>query len=88
MNVVLTDHLAGVVQAALDSGRYNDQSEVVRDAIRHLEADKTSRQPTCAELARALRDNQLPQDEARAFGQDIQNYLAEIRQRSRNGDAR
>jgi len=37
MNVSITDHLAGYVRARVKSGRYNNASEVVRDALRRME---------------------------------------------------
>lgn len=37
MNVSITDHLAGYVRAKVASGRYNNASEVVRDALRRME---------------------------------------------------
>lgn len=37
MNVSITDHLAGYVRKKLKSGRYNNASEVVREALRRME---------------------------------------------------
>jgi antitoxin ParD1/3/4 len=37
MNVSITEHLAGYVRAKVASGRYNNASEVVRDALRRME---------------------------------------------------
>jgi len=34
MNVSMTDHLASYVRKKVKSGRYNNASEVVRDAVR------------------------------------------------------
>lgn len=39
MNVSLTDRLAGFVRQKVSSGRYNNASEVVRDALRRMEED-------------------------------------------------
>jgi len=39
MNVSITDHLAGYVRARVKSGRYNNASEVVREALRRMEQD-------------------------------------------------
>jgi putative addiction module CopG family antidote len=33
MNVSITDHLAGYVRKKVKSGRYNNASEVVREAL-------------------------------------------------------
>lgn len=37
MNVSVTDHLAEYVRARVKSGRYNNASEVVREALRRME---------------------------------------------------
>jgi antitoxin ParD1/3/4 len=37
MNVSITDQLANYVRARVKSGRYNNASEVVRDALRRME---------------------------------------------------
>jgi len=39
MNVSVTDHLAEYVRARVKSGRYNNASEVVREALRRMEDD-------------------------------------------------
>ncbi|MGB7189089.1 MAG: type II toxin-antitoxin system ParD family antitoxin [Acidobacteriaceae bacterium] len=39
MNVSMTGHLAGYVQRKVKSGRYNNASEVVRDALRRMEEE-------------------------------------------------
>jgi putative addiction module CopG family antidote len=87
VNIVLTTHLESVVSQAIASGRYSNQSEVVRDALRQLETTAPQRPPTCADLARALTANHLPEAEAQSFGEDILDYRREIRDRSRNGNA-
>jgi antitoxin ParD1/3/4 len=40
MNVSVTDHLAEYVRARVKSGRYNNASEVVREALRRMEEDE------------------------------------------------
>lgn len=37
MNVSLTPQLEAMIRERVESGRYNNASEVVRDALRHLE---------------------------------------------------
>jgi antitoxin ParD1/3/4 len=37
MNISITEHLAGYVRAKVASGRYNNVSEVVREALRRME---------------------------------------------------
>jgi antitoxin ParD1/3/4 len=39
MNVSITDRLAGFVRRKVKSGRYNNASEVVRDALRRMEEE-------------------------------------------------
>jgi antitoxin ParD1/3/4 len=39
MNISITDQLAGYVRARVKSGRYNNASEVVREALRRMEQD-------------------------------------------------
>jgi antitoxin ParD1/3/4 len=39
MNVSITDHLAKFVKARVRSGRFNNASEVVREALRRMEQD-------------------------------------------------
>jgi putative addiction module CopG family antidote len=40
MNVSITDRLAGYVRKKVKSGRYNNASEVVREALRRMEDDE------------------------------------------------
>lgn len=42
MSVTLTPQLEAMIQERVDSGRYTDASEVVRDALRHLEEHERS----------------------------------------------
>ncbi|WP_298546247.1 type II toxin-antitoxin system ParD family antitoxin [uncultured Aquimarina sp.] len=37
MNISLTEELVDVVQGKVDSGKYNSASEVIREALRHME---------------------------------------------------
>jgi len=39
MNVSITDQLAGYVRKKVKSGRYNNASEVIRDALRRMEEE-------------------------------------------------
>ncbi|MGA2534890.1 MAG: type II toxin-antitoxin system ParD family antitoxin [Terracidiphilus sp.] len=40
MNISVTDHLAKYVRDRVKSGRYNNASEVVRDALRRMEEEE------------------------------------------------
>jgi antitoxin ParD1/3/4 len=63
MNVSVTDHLAGYVRARVKSGRYNNASEVVREALRRME-DEDQRairlaNPTTEDLLADLNADQI-----------------------------
>ena len=63
MNVSITDRLAGYVRKKVKSGRYNNASEVVRDALRRME-DEDARalrlaKPTAEDLVSDLTGEQL-----------------------------
>jgi antitoxin ParD1/3/4 len=63
MNVSLTEHLAGFVRKKVKSGRYNNASEVVREALRRMQ-DEDARavrlaKPTAEDLLSDLTGQQL-----------------------------
>ena len=63
MNVSITDRLAGYVRKKVKSGRYNNASEVVRDALRRME-DEDKRavllaSPTTEDIVADLTGEQL-----------------------------
>jgi antitoxin ParD1/3/4 len=63
MNVSITDHLAGYVRKKVKSGRYNNASEVVREALRRME-DEDQRamrlaKPTAEDILTDLTEEQL-----------------------------
>ena len=63
MNVSITDHLAGYVRKKVKSGRYNNASEVVREALRRME-DEDERalrlaKPTAEDILTDLTAEQL-----------------------------
>jgi len=63
MNVSVTDELADFVRKKVKSGRYNNASEVVRDALRRME-DADSRalrlaKPTAEDILTDLTESQL-----------------------------
>jgi antitoxin ParD1/3/4 len=63
MNVSITDQLAGYVRKKVKSGRYNNASEVVRDALRRMEEedDRALRlaKPSAADILTDLTEEQL-----------------------------
>jgi antitoxin ParD1/3/4 len=63
MNVSITDQLAGYVRKKVKSGRYNNASEVVREALRRME-DEDARllrlaKPTVEDAVANLTEEQL-----------------------------
>ena len=71
MNVSITDRLAGYVQKKVKSGRYNNASEVVREALRRME-DQDERairlaKPTAEDILSDLTEQQLDGIRARVL---------------------
>src|SRR2546425_8582738 len=63
MNVSITDQLAGYVRKKVKSGRYNNASEVVREALRRME-DEDERalrlaKPSAEDILTNLTEEQL-----------------------------
>jgi antitoxin ParD1/3/4 len=73
MNVSITDELSGYVRKKVKSGRYNNASEVIREALRRMEDED----------ARALRLAKPTVDDI--LGDLTQDQLDGIRQRVRAG---
>ena len=63
MNVSVTEHLAGYVRKKVQSGRYNNASEVVREALRRMEDDDQRAlrlaKPTVEDILTSLDEEQL-----------------------------
>lgn len=63
MNVSITDELAGYVRKKVKSGRYNNASEVVRDALRRMEEEDECAlrlaKPSAADILTDLTETQL-----------------------------
>jgi putative addiction module CopG family antidote len=63
MNVSITDQLAGYVRKKVKSGRYNNASEVVRDALRRMEEEDERAlrlaKPSAADILTDLTAEQL-----------------------------
>ena len=72
-NVNLTDELDDFVLAKVDSGRYENASEVVRAALRTLEREEQQYEAKLAALRRAI-------DEGDASGVAGGNSLDRVRQ--------
>jgi antitoxin ParD1/3/4 len=63
MNVSITDQLAGYVRKKVKSGRYNNASEVVREALRRMENEDQRAlrlaKPTAEDILTDLTEQQL-----------------------------
>src|SRR5436190_11199757 len=63
MNVSITDQLAGYVRKKVKSGRYNNASEVVREALRRMEEEDERAlrlaKPTAEDILTDLTEEQL-----------------------------
>lgn len=63
MNISITDELAEYVRARVKSGRYNNASEVVREALRRMEQDDLRAlriaEPTIEDIVTDLTAQQL-----------------------------
>lgn len=63
MNVSITDQLAGFVRKKVKSGRYNNASEVVRDALRRMEEEDARAlrmaKPSATDILTDLTEDQL-----------------------------
>ena len=63
MNVSITNQLAGYVRKKVKSGRYNNASEVVREALRRMEDDDERAlrlaKPTAEDILTDLTEEQL-----------------------------
>ena len=63
MNVSITDRLAGYVRKKVKSGRYNNASEVVREALRRMEDDDARAvrlaRPTAEDVLSDLTEEQV-----------------------------
>jgi antitoxin ParD1/3/4 len=63
MNISITDELAGYVRKKVKSGRYNNASEVVREALRRMEEEDQRAlrlaKPTVEDVLADLTEQQL-----------------------------
>jgi antitoxin ParD1/3/4 len=57
-NVSLTDHLDGFVEANVEAGRYQNASEVVREALRLLEQKQREDQLRLERLRQAIQEGE------------------------------
>jgi antitoxin ParD1/3/4 len=72
MNVSLTPHLEAMVREKVASGRYNNASEVVREALRLMEAHDQHQRLWAAV---AIGQEQARRDETRPFTPEMMERL-------------
>ena len=89
MNVSLTPELEALVQSKVASGLYNNQSEVVREALRLLAEQDQMRQAHLARLREALDLGLQEADRGELFdGPEVVQEMREfLRRRSGSGEA-
>jgi antitoxin ParD1/3/4 len=77
MNVSVTDEIAGYVRKKVKSGRYNNASEVVREALRRMEEEDARAirlaKPTAEDILGDLTGEQLE-----GIRQRVRNSIAAI----------
>ncbi len=81
-NVVLTEHQADLIEKLVDSGRYQNASEVLREGLRLVEsreAEDRARLKALREAAQAGIDD-LEAGRYKTFGSfaDLDGYLREV----------
>ena len=81
MNVNLTPELEGLIQRKVASGLYNNQSEVVREALRLLAEQDLLREAHLKQLRGALANGLAEAD--RGELRDGPKIVAEVRERER-----
>ena len=81
MNVDLTPELEGLVRRKVESGLYNNQSEVVREALRLLAEQDRLREAHAARLRDALAEGLAQADRGELL--DGPEVVAEVRRSMR-----
>ncbi|WP_321783223.1 type II toxin-antitoxin system ParD family antitoxin [Paraburkholderia sp. J94] len=78
-NVVLTDHQAKLIDTLVNSGRFQNASEVLRAGLRLIERDEAESQARIEALRDAVRTGQADADAGRvhvfAAGQGLAEHL-------------
>ena len=78
MNVNLTPELEALVQRKVESGLYNNQSEVVREALRLLEEQDRLREAHLGKVRGTLAESLAQADRGRR--QDGPEVVAQVRE--------
>lgn len=85
MNVNLTPELEALIQRKVESGLYNNQSEVVREALRLLEEQDRLREAHLGKLRVAVAESLVQADRGRLQeGQVVAEVRPSLRRRKRS----
>jgi antitoxin ParD1/3/4 len=87
MNVSLTKTLEAFVRAKVESGRYNNASEVMRDALRALEARDKAEEKHLAWLRSEVQKGLDDIEAGRVGPLDIDDVIMRGRERNRGRSA-
>ena len=84
MNIALTEHLEDLIERILKTGRYNNASEVVRDALRRAFCQRQSLnlEKDTPELAALIREGLNSRHTPHRKG-DVRRLLDRFQRRSR-----
>ncbi len=67
VTVTLGSHYDAYIKKSIDSGRYNNVSEMVRAALRHLEEDETKLAAFCSAIDEGDASPDVPDFEEESF---------------------
>lgn len=87
MNVALSSQHEALVRELVASGKYNNNSEVFRDALRQMETNGGVRPATCSRLADALERAELSVADRAEFAADVNEYRQRANERVSRVDA-
>ena len=80
-NVVLTDHQEKIIETLVDSGRYQNASEVLRDGLRLVESRDAMEKTRLAALREAAREGIADLDAGRyrefSTPEELEQYMLE-----------
>jgi antitoxin ParD1/3/4 len=87
MNVSLTPELEAFVRAKVDGGRYNNASEVVRDALRRMETEDRLYEEKLAALRREVQKGLDDAEAGRFSSKSVEEIIEEGKRRRRSAAA-
>ena len=91
-NVVLTDRHEALIQALVETGRYQNASEVLREGLRLIEEREAENAAKLERLRDAIRvgEESLERGEVRTFetAEDLKRYVDELAERVIHGRRR